>query len=281
MNINVTKFLSSRFGLCALTIVAATVLAIPQAHAANIITFNNNATSCGGSVLCSTNGTTGYTGTEAFDLSTIDQWFQIDASGSTTNYLPGTQTTNNPNSSSGQFLVENNTGATVASFSLTIIDTFNSSTPSAGFCSGSSGPLCVNFAAGKGAASSGSAGETLSGPDLFGCTNPNGGVPCTSTGGQAAANFEPDMVTFTWSGLNIANNATFDITYSSFDNGVYAVPAPVIGRGLPVLLAVGGLLLVPSYWSAARSGVRSQRHDIFWVLDLVGRPLPRVAVEVA
>jgi hypothetical protein len=44
----------------------------------NIITFGNNPGSCGGSVMCSTNGTTGYlinSSGQAFDLSTITSWF--------------------------------------------------------------------------------------------------------------------------------------------------------------------------------------------------------------
>jgi len=45
------KFLSSPVLLCALAMAAAMALAIPQAHAANIIGFANNATACGGSML--------------------------------------------------------------------------------------------------------------------------------------------------------------------------------------------------------------------------------------
>jgi LDH2 family malate/lactate/ureidoglycolate dehydrogenase len=61
------------------------VWAIPQAYAANIISFGDNATACGGTVLCATDGnmtsggTTGYNGTNPFSLSTINSWFQVDA----------------------------------------------------------------------------------------------------------------------------------------------------------------------------------------------------------
>src|SRR4051812_2687589 len=75
------KFIS---GSVLKTLAAAAVaaeLTMPLAHAANIITFDNNATACGGSTLCSTNGTTGYTGTLPFNLSTIGSWFQIDTDG--------------------------------------------------------------------------------------------------------------------------------------------------------------------------------------------------------
>ena len=77
-----------------LTMLAVAAVAMPQAHAANIITFDNNATACGGATLCSTNGTTGYTGTLPFNLSTIGSWFQIDVTG--VNQL-STQTSAEPN----------------------------------------------------------------------------------------------------------------------------------------------------------------------------------------
>jgi hypothetical protein len=98
-------------------------LTMPQARAANIITFDANAKACGGAVICSTNGTTGYfiNGTgEAFDLSTMTQWFQIDPNGPATNELPGSQTTGEPDMGAGGFLVVNNTGAAITSFSLTL-----------------------------------------------------------------------------------------------------------------------------------------------------------------
>jgi hypothetical protein len=177
-------------------------LAMPQAHAANIITFDNNATGCGGSTLCSFNGTLGYTGTLPFNLSTIGSWFQIDTDN--VSHLPGQPV--EPNGGAGQFLVKNDTGVTVTNFSITLTDTFTSSTASVGFCSGSSGPICDNFQAGKGAAAPAGAGEALSGPDFFSCTNgaAGSGFPCFSTAGQAAANFTPNQVTFNWTGLSMA-----------------------------------------------------------------------------
>jgi hypothetical protein len=242
MNSNPLLLLAGAAALCALE------LSCSPASAANIITFDNNATGCGGSVLCSTNsgplptGTQGYveTGTTPFNLSTITQWFQIDTDG--VSHLANQPV--EPLGGAGSFLVKNDTGSTLTTFSLTLTDTFRSSTSSVTFCSGSSGPLCDNFQAGKGAAAPSGASEALSGPDFFSCTNGSamGGFPCASTGGQAAANFEPDMVTFTWSGLNIASGATFDITFASWNNSAFAVPAPLIGRGLPVLLAFGGIL---------------------------------------
>jgi hypothetical protein len=61
--------------LAVLVIAAMTALAMPQAWAANIISFDDNATACGGTVLCSTNGTTRYNGTLPFNVTTINSWF--------------------------------------------------------------------------------------------------------------------------------------------------------------------------------------------------------------
>ena len=72
-----------------LAIAAATALAMTPASAVpvdpNIISLVDDTNSCGGAVLCSTNGTLGYNGTKPFDLSTIQQWFQVDG----TSPLPG------------------------------------------------------------------------------------------------------------------------------------------------------------------------------------------------
>jgi hypothetical protein len=223
-------------------VIAAAFLtsAAPQVQADNIISFDDNATACGGAVLCSTNGTTGYSGTQPFNITTINSWFQVDAATSMIAGQPAQP------ANSGDFRVINNTGAPLTGLTLTLTTTFNASTPSVGFCSGSSGPLCDNFQANKGAAGTGTSFEALSGPDFFSCTNgaAGGGFPCFSTAGQAAANFKPDMVTYTFGGYNIAAGGTFDIDFSSWNNAAFAtVPAPLIGHGLFALLAVGGVLL--------------------------------------
>jgi hypothetical protein len=54
--------------------------------------------------------------------------------------------------------------------------------------------------------------------------------------------------TYTWSWGSGADADSFTLQI-----GPAAVPAPLIDRGLPVVLAVGGLLLARSCWSAARS----------------------------
>jgi hypothetical protein len=243
---------SKSFSILAGAVIAAAFLtsAAPQVQAANIISFDDNATGCGGTVLCSTNGTTGYSGTVPFDITTINSWFQI---GTTTSMIAGQPA---QPATAGDFLVVNNTGAALTGLTLTITDTFTSSTPSVTFCSGSSGPLCDNFQANKGAAGTGTSFEALSGPDFFSCTNgaAGGGFPCFSTAGQAAANFEPNMVTYTFGGYNIAAGGTFDIDFSWWNNAAFAtVPAPLIGHGLFVLLAVGGVCLAASSWKVSKS----------------------------
>ena len=217
-----------------LSMIFCVLLSASAANAANIITFDNNPTACGGSTLCSTNagplpvGTQGYvtTGSTPFNLSTLPLWFQIDPDG--LSHLANQPA--EPLGGAGSFLVKNDTGAVVTTYSITLGDTFGAGTPSVTFCSGSSGPLCDNFQAGKGAAAPAGASEALSGANFFSCTNGSamGGFPCASTGGQAAANFTPNHVTYTWSGLYIAPNATFDITFASWNNDAYAgAPEPV------------------------------------------------------
>ena len=200
----------------------AVSLCVPQGHAANIITFDDNANACGGAVMCSTNGTTGYLNNgsgQAFNLSTLSQWFQIDTDGMS--HLAGQPV--EPDGGAGGFLVVNNTGSTVTSYSITLTDTFTSSTPSVN-CSGG---VCVdNFQANKGAAAPAGSGEGLSGADFSKCTNgaPGQGFPCFSTGGQAAADFtnqSPQSVTYNWIGLNIANGTDFLITFASWNNTAF------------------------------------------------------------
>jgi hypothetical protein len=197
----------------------AVSLCAPQGHAANIITFDDNANACGGSVMCSTNGTTGYSGTMAFNLSTLSQWFQIDTDGMS--HLAGQPV--EPLGGAGGFLVVNNTGSIVTSYSITLTDTFTSSTPSVN-CSGG---VCVdNFQANKGAAAPAGSGEGLSGADFSKCTNgaAGQGFPCFSTGGQAAADFtnkSPQSVTYNWVGLDIAPGTDFLITFASWNNTAF------------------------------------------------------------
>jgi len=248
------KLLSCRVLFVALAITAATALAIPQAHAANIITFGDNFHPCGGAVMCSTttgplpSGTQGYandgTGV-AFHLSTINQWFQIDFDG--ISHLPNQPA--EPDGGAGGFLVVNDTGAAVTSFPLTLIDTFTKSTASVHPCTGAQtgNPVgCDNFQI-----HGGNAGfnTKLSGPDWDSCTQGTTvGMTCTGGPGGAGADFAPNMVTYTWTpaaNVSIAAGATFDITFASWNNDVFAttvVPEPntmmLVGTGL-ILLGYG------------------------------------------
>jgi hypothetical protein len=86
-----------------LMMLAVAAVAIRKAHAANIITFDNNKTHCGGAILRSFNGTLGYTGTQPFNFSTIGSWFQIDTDG--VSHLAGQPV--KPNGGAGGFLVIN------------------------------------------------------------------------------------------------------------------------------------------------------------------------------
>jgi hypothetical protein len=226
------------------------VAAMMQVQAANIIAFGDNPGSCGGSVICSSTtgplpaGTQGYLingSGVAFDLSTINSWFQIDPSG--TSHLPNQPA--EPNGGAGQFLVVNDTGSPVTSFSLTLNTTFTSGTPSVTTCGPGpqAGNICDNFTAQGG---SGYHFNTeLSGPDWNDCTQGTTvGMSCTGDSGGVAADFAPSSVTYTWTttpGVSIPVGADFEIRFASWNADAFA-PAPLIGHGLFVLLAVGGVL---------------------------------------
>jgi hypothetical protein len=230
-----------RVGLCAAAILVSAWAATPQAQAANIITFGDgglsstfNVSECSGSQICSTgNGTTGYDNSKAaadtpFNLSTINYWFQIDSDG--VNHL-ATQTQAEPDGGAGGFLVVNDTGSAVTSWSITLTDTFTSSTPSVNHCSGSSGPYCDQFQANEpnGTYRGTSPAESLSGADIFSCSTATlSGDLCDSSGSNAVAEFEPDMITYSWSGLDIGAGDDFLITFASWNNASYATPSSTV-----------------------------------------------------
>jgi hypothetical protein len=221
-------------GLVALAMAATGALTVPQAHAANIIGFADNATACGGSTLCSTStgslatGTQGYveTGSTPLDLSTITQWFQIDASG--TSHLVGQPA--EPLGGAGNFLVVNDTGKVVTKFSLTISDSFTASTPSVTFCSGGSGPLCDQFQIHGGAANY-FTNLSLTGPDCFsGC-------------GTNSAEFTSGAVTYNWSGgTGVPIGAEFNLNFASWNTGAGPTSVPLPAAAWLLLSGLGGLL---------------------------------------
>jgi hypothetical protein len=143
----------------------------------------------------------------------------------------------------GDFLVINNTGAPLTGLTLTITDTFVSGGPSVHPCTGlQAGNICDNFQANKGAAGTGSSFETLSGADFDSCTNGTQvGMTCTSTAGQAAADFAPNMVTYTFGGYNIPAGGTFDIDFASWNNAAFATPT--VSTSEPGSLALLGAAL--------------------------------------
>ncbi|HEY3777070.1 MAG TPA: YncE family protein [Rhizomicrobium sp.] len=202
-----------------------------QARAANTITFGSNNNSCGGAVMCSTDGTHGYTnnGTgQAFKLSTISQWFQIDVNGSS--QLSGQPA--EPDKGSGGFLVLNDTGNAVSSFSLTITDDFNANTSSVHKCSGAqTGNICDNFTA-HGGSGSYKFNTKLSGTDWDRCTQGTAsGQTCTGGSGGVAADFAPNSVTYTWTGQNgstIPASAYFVISFSGWNNDGWPPPPPPV-----------------------------------------------------
>jgi hypothetical protein len=239
------KFCFGAVGRAALVIAAMLAFAVPQAEAGNIITVANDPTSCGGSTLCSTNGTLGYSGTLPFNLSTIAQWFQIDTDG--ISHLPGQPV--EPNGGAGQFLVVNNTGSLVTSLSLTLTDTFDASTSGGGNSTQCAphGTPCQSFSAQTGATNDFNFAQ-LSGLDFDTCqTGTQVGNTCNNgTGSNAAAFFSQNQVTYTWNlgtgGTGIAPGATFDITFASWPTGnsAFSTPSPVPE---PASLAIFGAAL--------------------------------------
>lgn len=233
----------------------------PSAVASNIIGFADNATSCGGSTLCSTTagplaaGTQGYFETgpsstnPAFNLSTINSWFQIDTG--STSYLPGQPV--EPLGGAGNFLVYDNLPGNAfgytTSFSLTLNTSFNSSTAGAVNCDMEGGPStqeCINFQIHGGAA------------NYFSLLTITG--TCYDGDGTDSAWCAPGTVTYTWSAVQgeksgVKFGDTFNLNFASWATSVYTTPqsAPEAST-----LTLSGLVLL-AFGVAA---VRARRHKL-------------------
>ena len=211
------QILKSWFGSAAaraVAVAAFSVATMQQSWAANIIGLADNPTSCGGATLCSTDGTLGYGGTKPFNLSTINNWFQIDPTiGSTSVFAPLPGQTTAQTMGAGNFLVVNDTGSVVTSFSLTLSDNFNAASPSVTACLGLLlGQECDVFQIHGGAANFFSS-FNLTGTDCsFGCAT-------------SSASFAANVVTYNWNGgAGIPVGATFDLNFASWNNDVEAAP---------------------------------------------------------
>ena len=238
------------------------VTGIQPVYAGNIIKTDNPGT-CGGAVICSTNGTTGYlnNGTgQAFDLSTIDSWFQIDQNG--VNELPTTQTMPEPDAGAGAFLVLNDTGQRVTQLTLNLTDTFNASTAGDGNATQCSpnGQPCQNFSAQIGSLAAFNFSQ-LSGPEFDSCTT---GMQIANTcnngsGSNAAAWFSQNQVTYSWSGDGVASGAMFDISFASWPNGnsafITTSKTPVPEPGTLALFGSGLLMLGWLFSRRKKSGL--------------------------
>lgn len=179
--------------------------------------------------MCSTDGTTGYltdgTG-QAFNLSTMNEWFQVDFDGNS--HLAGQ--TAEPDKGAGSFLVLNDTGSAITTFSLTVSDDFTSQTASVHACTGAQGgQSCNNFSA-HGGSGNYTFDTELSGMDWDRCSKGTTiGQTCTGNAGGVAADFAQNMVTYTWvaeSGKGIPAGAYFDIGFSGWNNDVATTQPP-------------------------------------------------------
>lgn len=218
----------------------AAFVATPSAVASNIIGFANNATKCGGAVLCSTTagplvtGTQGYFETgpsstnPAFNLSTINSWFQIDAG--STSYLPDQPV--EPLGGAGNFLVYDDLPGTTKSFSLILNTTFTASTAGVVNCDMKGGPSteeCDNFQIHSGAA------------NYFSSLTVTG--TCYNGAGTDSAWCAPGQVSYNWSAgtdAGVAFGDTFNLNFASWSSSVYTTPtAPEASA-----LALTGLVLL-------------------------------------
>jgi hypothetical protein len=196
------------------------------AIAANAITFGSAAKSCGGGVVCSTDGTHGYLNSgsgQAFRASTIQRWFQIDVDGRS--HLKGQP--REPTGGSGTFLVVNDTGRPISLYALTLGTDFNSRTPGVHACAGARlGKPCNQFTADDG---TNLYKAQLSGADWDSCITGKSKLKRLCVGNPAEADFTPDRATFSWRAKPtgaILSGATFSIDFSNWNSDAWADRPP-------------------------------------------------------
>ena len=209
------KFFSG--AVVAVAFVATATLATPQAQAYAEISIQDS------------------TGSNLVDLSAIEDGSDVIA-----NILNGSP-------SSGSVNVLNDTGSDVTSLTLY----FNGSVDD-----GLDFQFNGNYSGGNGGdCTISTGGSVISTATSNGCQ--------TAQNALATASYEFNLTDIS---PTITADGQFEITWGSFSNtdtgciggtsasncGTVAAPAPLLGHGLPVVLAVGGLLLGAEFWQRSR-----------------------------
>lgn len=208
---------------------------IPDAQAHNALTFGVNAARCGGRVMCSANGTRGYSVDGrgvAFKFSKIKRWFQIDVDGRS--HLRGQLA--EPDGATGSFLVVNDTPKPIKGFALILTDDFNARTPSVHMCAGPKARLCDEFNASGGSGVYRFDAE-LAGGDWNKCVKgKKAGRMCI--GASVSADFTANKLAITWSakrGGEIPSGAVFRIDFSGWNCNAAVEP---LGSPSVVMISV-------------------------------------------
>lgn len=201
-------------GILAASFVVA--ISVSPAGAVNTITFGANSAHCGGSALCSSDGTHGYLANgkgQAFKASAIRKWFQIDADGKS--YLKGQGAL--PLRGSGSFVVVNDTGRPITKFALRI-KTDNKACAKNAPCSG--------FTA-QGGTGAFRFNAMLASRDGRKCTQGKAMLRDICVGDPVSASFASNNVLYSWTAKPqgaIPKGAYFTITFSGWTSSAWAAP---------------------------------------------------------